>query len=68
MQQGVHHAPGGVGVNVWRRSAVGVLIPLPQKPGAAPWPRPANWATLPADIRDAWDAKWRQVTAQTERE
>ena len=50
-------------MTAWRLSSVGVLIPTEHK--AAPmWPRPAGWDKLPADIRAAWDAKWRPVVAQ----
>lgn len=50
----------------WRRSPVGVLIPTDYAPPPRPmaWPRPAGWDQLPADIRAAWDAKWRPIAEQ----
>lgn len=51
-------------MNAWRLSPVGVLIPVQHKPTAQPWPRPVGWESLPAEIRAAWDDKWRRLTAQ----
>lgn len=64
MHQRLHHAPGSVRMTAWRVSSVGVLIPVQHKAQPMPWPRPAGWDQLPADIRAAWDAKWRPVVAQ----
>jgi len=49
----------------WRRSPVGVLIPADHRPQPMAWPRPVGWDKLPADIRAAWDSRWRALAART---
>ena len=54
-------------MNAWRLSPVGVLIPTEHRPQPMAWPRPEGWDKLPADIRAAWDSRWRAVAEQQAR-
>lgn len=53
-------------MTAWRLSPVGVLIPTEHRPQPMAWPRPAGWAQLPADIREAWDRQWRPIAEQSQ--
>lgn len=48
-------------MNAWTTTPAGLLVPA--KPNT--WPRPAGWASLPREVRAAWDARWAQVKPAT---